>query len=52
MVTAVNEKTYDFRGLSTDTKPTEHVGNGSTFIEEDTGEVFIFDEANQTWILL
>ena len=49
MITTINEKTYEFRGLSTDEKPIERVGNGSIFIEIDTGKVFIFDEQNKTW---
>ena len=49
MITTINEKTYEFRGLSTDEKPIERVGNGSVFIEIDTGKVFIFDEQNKTW---
>ena len=49
MITTINEKTYEFRGLSTDEKPIERVGNGSVFIELDTGKVFIFDEQNKTW---
>ena len=48
MITTINEKTYEFRGLSTDEKPVERVGNGSVFIEIDTGKVFIFDEQNKT----
>ena len=48
MITTINEKTYEFRGLSTDEKPIEGVGNGSVFIEIDTGKVFIFDEQNKT----
>lgn len=48
MITTINEKTYEFRGLSTDEKPIERVGNGSVFIEIDTGKVFIFDEQNKT----
>ena len=48
MITTINEKTYEFRGLSTDEKPVEKVGNGSVFIEIDTGKVFIFDEQNKT----
>lgn len=40
---------YDLRGLSTDEKPTEKVGNGSTFLEMDTGKVFIFDKENEEW---
>ena len=35
MITATNEKTYEFRGLSTDEKPVESVGNGSIFISND-----------------
>ena len=49
MITTINEKTYEFRGLSTDDKPVENVGNGSVFIEIDTGKVFIFDEQNKLW---
>ena len=49
MITTINEKTYEFRGLRTDEKPIESVGNGSVFIEIDTGKVFIFDEQNKTW---
>lgn len=36
-------------GLSTDTKPTEEVGNGSVFIEIDTSTVYFFDSANAVW---
>lgn len=39
---------HDLRGLSSDTKPTD-VPNGSTFIEMDTGNVFMFDEQNSQW---
>lgn len=49
MVTATGEKTYEYRGLSTDVKPTKRVGNGSVFIEMDTGKVFMFDEQNKVW---
>lgn len=48
MITTINEKTYEFRGLSTDEKPVENAGNGSVFIELDTGKVFMFDEQNKT----
>jgi hypothetical protein len=42
---------WDLRGLSTDTKPTyEAVPNGSTFVEMDTGDVYMFDRANSTWL--
>ena len=35
--------------LSTDTKPTENIMNGSTCIEMDTGKIYFFDEAGATW---
>ena len=38
----------EYRGLSTDSKPTDAV-NGSTFLEMDTGKVFIYDEQNAQW---
>lgn len=40
----------EYRGLSTDTKPTVHVPNGSTFYEFDTVEVYVFNENTQTWV--
>lgn len=36
--------------LSSDTKPTEGVGNGSVLIEMDTGTIYFFDEAGGAWI--
>lgn len=41
---------YDFRGLSTDTKPEKPGSNGSTFFEMDTGDLYVYDEDNETWI--
>ena len=50
MITVVNDKTYEIRGLSTDEKPvSEHVGNGSCFIEIDTGKIFLYDAENKVW---
>ena len=37
-----------FYGLSTDSKPTS-AGNGSVFIEVDTGNGFFFDAENDVW---
>lgn len=37
------------RGLSTDTKPTTDVPNGSSFLEMDTGNVYMWDEENEQW---
>ena len=40
---------YEFRGLSTDTKPT-NVGNGCLFIELDTGKLFLFNKDGGEWV--
>lgn len=43
----------EFRGLSTDDKPTtlkgSPIGNGSVFIEIDTGKLFMYDLENEQW---
>ena len=41
-------------GLSTDSKPTGTygttlIGNGSTYIEMNTGYVYMYDETNSIW---
>ena len=36
--------------LSSDTKPTTGVANGSTLLEMDTSTVYAFDEANGEWL--
>ena len=45
--------TAEIRGLSTDAKPTKidngDVGNGTMFIEMDTGKVYFYDEENKQW---
>lgn len=50
ITTMTYDKCYAFCGLSTDTKPTEGVGNGSTFFEMDSKKRFMFDEENQEWL--
>lgn len=35
--------------LSTDTKPTQNMYNGSTLLEMDTSKVCVFDAANTQW---
>lgn len=42
-----NAMDYDFKGLSTDTKPTDGVGVNSMFLELDTGDFYYFD--NGEW---
>lgn len=43
----------ELRGSSTETKPTtlgeKIIGNGSVFIETDTGAVYLYNEDNQEW---
>ncbi len=39
----------ELRGLSTDTKPTDNIDNGSIFIEIDTGKIYMFDLENEEW---
>lgn len=45
--------TMELRGLSTDEKPTtineQALGNGSTFIEIDTGKFYMYDLENEEW---
>lgn len=38
--------------LSTDTKPTDGIANGSVCLEMDTGDVYMFNEASSTWVKL
>lgn len=46
----ITKKIDGIYGLSTDTKPTEKVENGTYFYEMDTKKVFMFDEENQQWL--
>lgn len=43
----------ELKGLSTDTKPTKmgvfNIDNGSTFIEIDTGKIYLYDLENEEW---
>ncbi len=50
MISMYNKKdnVVELRGLSTDTKPTD-VGNGSIYIEIDTGAMYMFDAQNKEW---
>lgn len=38
-----------YYGLSTDTKPTDGVGNGSRFVEMDTSKIYCYDLTGETW---
>ena len=43
-------KLVNLYGSSADTKPTEGLANGSACVEVDTGKLFLFNEAAQTWV--
>ena len=51
MIRRVNLDMTDYRGLSSDTKPSG-VGNGSTFLEIDTGAKYMYDAENDEWCLM
>lgn len=36
--------------LSTDTKPTTGITNGSQCLEMDTNKIYFFDQDNSTWL--
>ena len=44
-----NKNELEYRGLSTDTKPTQDIENGTIFIEIDTGKIYMYDLENQLW---
>lgn len=39
-------------GTSEDTKPTAGYANGSTFLEVDTGKIYLFNEDASEWVEL
>lgn len=47
-----DNRTTEFYGKSSDTKPTNDVTNGSSFVEMDTGDVYLFDEEAGQWLKL
>ena len=46
----VQTRLIEARGKSTDTKPTERIENGSTFIEVDTGTMYFYDGETGEWL--
>lgn len=38
--------------LSTDSKPTAGIANGSIVIEMNTGKIYMYNEAGTTWVEL
>lgn len=50
MISIINDLMTNYRGLSTDTKPTDGVYNGSSFTEMDTGAVYYYDANGEEWV--
>lgn len=50
MYSIVNSLMSDYIGLSTDTKPTTGVANGSHFYEMDTAKDYYFDAESKAWV--
>lgn len=38
--------------LSTDSKPTDGIANGSMCLEMNTGKIYVFNEAGSAWVEL
>ena len=51
-VTEQGEELYiaNLFGTSSDSKPTTGYANGSTFVEVNTGKLFLFNEATGAWV--
>ena len=49
-LTDTNRAYVELAGIHTDTKPTDGIATGSIFTEVDTGTVFFFNEASETWV--
>ena len=45
-----NKKYIEAAGLSTDSKPTANLVTGSVFVEVNTGDGYLFNEAAGTWV--
>jgi len=55
VIDRLNKTSFEFRGLSTDTKPTNkykdvNIANGSLFIEMDTEDLFFYNEDTSSWV--
>ena len=50
-VQSVANNSMEYRGLSTDSKPTD-APNGSVFLEMNTGDVYVYNAAGSAWIKL
>ena len=49
-IIAENVNFVVFAGDHSETKPTENLCDGSVFIETDTGDSYMFNEASGDWV--
>lgn len=40
----------EIAGASSETKPTTGIVDGSTFLETDTGDLYVYNEAGAAWV--
>lgn len=45
-----NKVIANLYGTSEDTKPTAGYANGATFLEVDTGKIYLFNEDSSEWV--
>lgn len=45
-----NKRYIEAAGLSTDSKPTADIVTGSVFVEVNTGDGYLFNEAASAWV--
>lgn len=45
-----NKRYIEAAGLSTDSKPTANIVTGSVFVEVNTGDGYLFNEAAAEWV--
>ena len=49
MLSIIGRSAKDYVCLSTDTKPSGDIANGSFCIEMDTKKVYVYDKDNEQW---
>lgn len=50
LITNSGKRLIEAYGLSSDTKPTTNIAQGSVFIEIDTSNAYFFNEASSAWV--
>ena len=52
IVNGVGVHYVEMAGASSETKPVTGIVDGSTFLETDTGDLYVFSEAGAAWVKL